>query len=178
MKRRQLILTMTLAAGFLISGCGNQSNEEHENHQEESQPKKEATHQGHENHLPNGDIQELTASMDVLPGFLDKQPKEIAAIYATAPKYKELLESMPCYCGCGDSAGHKDNYDCFVAENKADGQIVWDDHGTKCGTCLEIAAISMSESANGKSDLEIRKMIDEKYKEGYAEPTPTPLPAS
>lgn len=177
MKRRQLVLTTTLAFGFLITGCGNESND-HKNHQEQSQPKKEASHQGHENHLPNGDIQELTASMDVLPGFLDKQPKEIAAVYATAPKYRELLESMPCYCGCGDSAGHKDNYDCFVAENKEDGKIVWDDHGTKCGTCLEIAAISMSESANGKSDLEIRKMIDEKYKEGYAKPTPTPMPAS
>lgn len=178
MKRRQLVLTMTLAAGFLISGCGNQGNEDHKNHQEKSQSKNEGSHQGHENHLPNGDIQELTASMDVLPGFLDKQPKEIAAIYAAAYKYKELLESMPCYCGCGGSAGHKDNYDCFVAENKEGGEIVWDDHGTKCGTCLEIAAVSMSESANGKSDLEIRKMIDEKYKEGYAEPTPTPMPAS
>lgn len=181
MKRRQLVLTMTLAAGFLISGCGNEGNkEDHKNHQEESQINKDsgASHQGHENHLPNGDIQELTASIDVMPGFLDKQPEEIAAIYAAAPKFKDLLESMPCYCGCGDSAGHKNNYDCFVAENKEDGKIVWDDHGTKCGTCLEIAAVSMSESADGKNPLEIRKMIDEKYKEGYAKPTPTPMPAS
>ncbi|MFD2990232.1 PCYCGC motif-containing (lipo)protein [Fictibacillus nanhaiensis] len=178
MKKRQLILTMTLGVSFLISGCGSKSEDEHKNHQEGSSAKQEASHEGHENHLPNGDIQELTASMDVLPGFLDKQPEEIAAIYAEVPKYKELLETMPCFCGCGESAGHKDNYDCFVSENKEDGKIVWDDHGTKCGTCLEIAAISMSASADGKTPVEIRNMIDEKYKEGYAEPTPTPMPAS
>jgi hypothetical protein len=178
MKKRQLVMTMTLGVGLLISGCGNDK-EEHKDHKEQSQQSNnnEKGHQ-HEEHLPNGDIQELTASIDVMPAFLDKQPKEIAAIYAATPKFKELLESMPCYCGCGDSAGHKNNYDCFVADNKEDGKIVWDDHGTKCGVCLEIAAISMSESADGKSDQEIRKMIDEKYNEGYAEPTPTPLPAS
>lgn len=178
MKRRQLVVTMTLAASFLISGCGNEKEkgEEHKNHQEQSHQNHEGS--GHEKHLANGDIQQLTASIDIMPAFLDKQPKEISAIYAAAPKFKEVLESMPCYCGCGDSAGHKNNYDCFVADNKEDGKIVWDDHGTKCGTCLEIAAISMSESAEGKSTIEIRKMIDEKYREGYAEPTPTPMPAS
>jgi Protein of unknown function with PCYCGC motif len=177
-KKRQLIFTMTLGVSFLISGCGNKSEDEHKNHQEESSAKQETSHEGHENHLPNGDIQELTASMEELPGFLDKQPDEIAAIYAEVPKYKDLLESMPCFCGCGESAGHKDNYDCFVSENKEDGKMVWDDHGTKCGTCLEIAAISMSASADGKTPVEIRNMIDEKYKEGFAEPTPTPMPAS
>jgi Protein of unknown function with PCYCGC motif len=177
-KRRQLVMTMTLAAGFLISGCGNEKDkeEEHKNHQEQSQSQHEEN--GHEKHLANGDVQQLTASIDTMPAFLDKQPKEIATIYAAAPKFKEVLEAMPCYCGCGDSAGHKNNYDCFVADNKEDGSIVWDDHGTKCGTCLEIAAISMSESAGGKSTLDIRKMIDEKYSEGYAKPTPTPMPAS
>ena len=28
----------------------------------------------------------------------------------------------------------------------------------------------------GKSTLEIRKYIDNKYKEGYGKPTPTPMP--
>jgi Protein of unknown function with PCYCGC motif len=179
MKKRKRVLTMALA-GFLISGCGNQKDEGHKNHQSESeQPKEsETSHSENQHHLPNGDVQELTASIEVMPAFLEKQPEQIAAIYRAAPKHKELLESMPCYCGCGDSAGHKNNYDCFVAENKEDGKIVWDDHGTKCGTCLEIAAVSMSESSEGKSMLEIRKMIDEKYKEGYANPTPTPMPAS
>nr|WP_285876726.1 PCYCGC motif-containing (lipo)protein [Fictibacillus phosphorivorans] len=168
-------MTMVLVSSVLMSGCGKEKEEEHQNHQEHSkQVHKESAH---EEHLPNGDIQQVTASADVMPDFLGNQPENISTIYAAVPKFKELLESMPCYCGCGDSAGHKNNYDCFVADNKEDGKVLWDDHGTKCGTCLEIAAISMSESIEGKSDSEIRKMIDEKYKEGYAEPTQTPLPA-
>lgn len=178
MRKKQLVMTITIAAGFLISGCGNEKEDEHKNHQAHTQQTEKDQASDHETHLPNGDIQELTASVDVMPGFLDKQSKEIATIYAATPHFKEVLESMPCYCGCGESAGHKNNYDCFVAENKEDGKIVWDDHGTKCGTCLEIAAISMKEAANGKSTLDIRKMIDEKYNEGYAKPTPTPMPAS
>ncbi|MBY6037970.1 PCYCGC domain-containing protein [Fictibacillus nanhaiensis] len=178
MKRRQLVVTMTLAAGFLIAGCGNEKKEVQNDHHEHEKQHNESDSAVHQNHLPNGDIQELTASIDTMPRFLKDHSKEIGAIYAAAPQFKEVLESMPCYCGCGESAGHRNNYDCFVAENKEDGEIVWDDHGTKCGTCLEIAAVSMKEAAAGKSTLEIRKMIDEKYKEGYAKPTPTPMPAS
>jgi hypothetical protein len=175
-KKKKIILTMTLTAGFLISGCGNQKENEHQKHEEQTQQSQEKS--SHTQHTANGDIQELTSSMDHLPAFLNKQPKEIASVYAAVPHYKNVLESMPCYCGCGESAGHKNNYDCFIADNKEDGKIVWDDHGTKCGTCLEIAAYSMQQAEEGKSTLEIRKTIDEKYKEGYAKPTPTPMPAS
>ncbi len=59
-------------------------------------------------------------------------------------------------------------------ENKRDGKVVWDDHGTKCGVCLEIAAQSVSDLESGKSIKQIRQSIDEKYKSGYAKPTPTP----
>jgi hypothetical protein len=171
-------MTMTLTASLLIAGCGNQKEIDHQNHEEHKQQSKSNNLNDHTKHMANGDVQELTASMDVMPAFLQKQPKEISAIYAAAPRYKKVLESMPCFCGCGESAGHKNNYDCFVADNQMDGKILWDDHGTKCGTCLEIAAYSMQLTEEGKSTLEIRKMIDEKYKDGYAKPTPTPMPAS
>ncbi|WP_426470434.1 PCYCGC motif-containing (lipo)protein, partial [Salmonella enterica] len=59
-------------------------------------------------------------------------------------------------------------------KNLKDGAIVWDDHATKCGVCLEIAATSIQDYKAGKSIKEIRKKIDEAYKNGYAEPTPTP----
>lgn len=42
--------------------------------------------------------------------FLDPNVK---AAYAVARSAPELLEKMPCYCGCF-STGHSNNYDCFV----------------------------------------------------------------
>ncbi|NGY86748.1 hypothetical protein F6Y05_19420 [Bacillus megaterium] len=88
--------------------------------------------------------------------------------------HQTLLENIPCYCGCGEEANHQNNYDCFIFENKENGAVTWDDHGTKCGVCLEIAAQAVVDYSKGKSIEDIRQEIDHKYKEGYAKPTPTP----
>jgi len=162
MKRSLTIAACLFSVNLLLSACTAD---------EKAQKKDE--HSAH--HMTSsGDIRETTKSLEHLPSFLSKYEEEMAVLYQQAAKHQELLENIPCYCGCGDSAGHMNNYDCFVYENKKDGSVTWDDHATKCGVCLEIAAEAINEYNNGKSIKEIRKMIDEKYKEGYAEPTPTP----
>lgn len=125
-------------------------------------------------HAQLGDLRQETASTSVLPAFLDDKQEDMKVIYAAVAQNQDLLEHIPCYCGCGDSVGHKDNYDCFIHENNEDGSLVWDDHATRCQACLEIAAESIVMYSEGKSMKEIREYIDDKYKEGYAEPTPTP----
>ncbi|WP_416435473.1 PCYCGC motif-containing (lipo)protein [Priestia megaterium] len=138
--------------------------------------KKNATKKERQQHSENisRDIKEETASNEVLPEFLKDKSEEMQTIYANAAQNKELLENIPCYCGCGESAGHRNNYDGFIHENIRDGKAIWDDHGTKCGVCLEIAAQSVSDLESGKLIKQIRQSIDEKYKSGYAKPTPTP----
>ncbi|WP_449536635.1 PCYCGC motif-containing (lipo)protein [Ferdinandcohnia sp. Marseille-Q9671] len=157
MKKLNFLLILVLVVGMV--GC-SQNEDGHETHSEKQQM---------------GDIREETASIEGLPSFLDDKPEEMVTIYKAAAMHKDLLESIPCYCGCADSVGHRDNYDCFVYENDGDA-IVWDDHGTKCGVCLDIAATSVLEYQNGKSPSEIRASIDEAYKEGFPAPTPTPKP--
>lgn len=127
--------------------------------------------------MPNGDLRESTVSVDRLPGFLDKQRTEVQQIYRLAAHHAELLQWIPCYCGCGDSAGHRSNRDCFVNDIREDGSILWDDHGTRCAVCLEIAVHSAQMNAKGLSPAEIRAAIDQTYSDSrYAPPTPTPLP--
>jgi len=128
-------------------------------------------------HAHNGDLRESTASAGELPDFLEGQREEIRLVYRAAAEAAGLLEGMPCYCGCGESAGHASNRDCFIHEIREDGSILWDDHGTRCGVCLDIAAESIDLKLQGKSDREIRQHIDDKYKEGYTKPTATPMPA-
>jgi Protein of unknown function with PCYCGC motif len=154
---------------FFVTACSKEEpkkkEDEHSNHtSESSQPSDHGV----------SDVREETKSVDTLPTFLNDKPEEMQMIYQAAAMNKELLEQMPCYCGCGEEAGHKNNYDCFVNENKADGSLVWDDHGTKCGVCLEIAAKSVLDLNDGKSIKEIREKIDSTYEKGYAKPTPTP----
>ncbi len=126
------------------------------------------------NEASTGDIRETTTSVDDLPTFLDAKSDDMKTLYTAVAKSQDLLESMPCYCGCGEF-GHTSNYDCFINQNNDDGSLVWDDHATKCQACLDIAAESIVEFGKGKSIKDIRHMIDEKYQEGdYPEPTPTP----
>jgi hypothetical protein len=129
-------------------------------------------HSSHE--MIMGDIREATVSAETKPAFLEHHHETIQDIYEQVPNYRDLLEQMPCYCGCGESVGHRNTYDCFIHEHKRDGSVVWDDHGAKCGVCLEIAHYSMELYDKGASIKEIRHFIDERYKEGYAKPTDTP----
>lgn len=151
---------------LLLGACGD----EQAVSQEES-----SAHKGHV-HI-EGDIQETTANVETLPSFLNGQQDIIVNTYAVAGKYADVLESMPCYCGCGETVGHRSNANCFIKERHADGSITWDDHGTRCIVCLEIALQAAKLSQEGKSLTEIRHIIDEAYKEGYMPPTNTPMPA-
>ncbi|MBA2870322.1 hypothetical protein HNQ85_000580 [Anoxybacillus calidus] len=160
-------IKLTVAVGLIsinlfLSACASNKDSENKHHHSTES----VTH--------SGDVRETTKSIDHLPSFLNKYEEEMAVLYQQVAKHKELLENIPCYCGCDESSGHMNNYDCFVYENKKDGSVTWDDHATKCGVCLEIAAEAIYEYNNGKSVKDIRQMIDKKYKDGYAEPTPTP----
>jgi len=159
MKHKSLMTFV--AAMVLLTGCGEQAD----------------NHAGHTHVRVNGDLQETTASIHKLPTFLDGLHDNIGQVYALAGEHAVLLDSMPCYCGCGSSAGHRSNKNCFIQSIAEDGTVVWDDHGTRCAVCMEIVVLSAKLKAEGKSDLEIRQFIDETYKEGYAPPTPTPMPS-
>jgi len=123
--------------------------------------------------MPNGDLREETGSAAILPSFLDGQQKIVRQVYQLAAQNAELLEWIPCYCGCGESAGHRNNLNCFIHEIRDDETVVWDDHGTRCQVCLEIAVLSVQMERQGMPVQDIRQAIDDKYGEGYAAPTPT-----
>ncbi|MDN4494225.1 PCYCGC motif-containing (lipo)protein [Ureibacillus aquaedulcis] len=170
---------------LILSACGNSakdehSEDEHANHESSAdvQIDNAGTEDAHSTHNhTSGDIQELTASADELPKFLDDQNEDIRLVYQVAGKATDILQWIPCYCGCGESVGHRSNLNCFIAETREDGSILWDDHGTRCLVCLEIAVESVQMAQEGKSLKEIRNAIDAKYQEGYAAPTPTEMPA-
>ena len=133
--------------------------------------------EAHQSRAANGDLREETASVDVLPSFLDGQSEGVRLVYQAAALSGDLLSWIPCYCGCGESAGHESSLHCFVHAYGEDGTVIWDDHGTRCGVCLQIATEAIRLKQEGKSVKEIRAYIDEKYRDGYANPTPTPRPS-
>jgi hypothetical protein len=49
------------------------------------------------------------------PAVFAQAPPEIVEAYVFAARHPEVLQHMPCYCGCErESPPHRSNYDCFV----------------------------------------------------------------
>ena len=104
------------------------------------------------------------------PSFVYTSDQSLQAYEAAmkiAIKSPEVLPVIPCYCGCGEVAGHKNLKDCFF---KGDGSF--DDHGAFCDVCQgEVLDVAKWEE-EGYSLKQIRGLIDEKY--GHGKPTDTP----
>jgi hypothetical protein len=159
-QRNLFWLLCGLALLLLLAACGKEKETSH-------------IHQA-----ANGDTREETASLTDLPAFLDSRPNKVKLAYEAAAALHDTLQWIPCYCGCGESAGHKSNLNCFIHEVRKDGSVEWDDHGTRCDVCLSIALQTAQLKSQGKSNAQIRKFIDATYKTGYANPTDTPVPVS
>ncbi|SFL56509.1 Protein of unknown function with PCYCGC motif-containing protein [Paenibacillus sp. 1_12] len=161
MKLTTIRISLSLLAMLTLAACSSKGVTEQAGHP--------AAH--------HGDLQETTSSINTLPTFLKNQPEQTQKIYQIASLSIDKLQWIPCYCGCGDEVGHKNNMNCFIKELKNNGSVVWDDHGTRCGVCMEIALTTAQLSKDGKSIKDIRNYIDTRYNKGYAKPTPTPMPA-
>ena len=55
-----------------------------------------------------------------LPDYLQDTRPEMQEAYRFALANREILEKIPCYCGC-NTLGHKNNYDCYVNMQEASG---------------------------------------------------------
>lgn len=98
-------------------------------------------------------------------GYPAPRPMEVVnKVYEFAARHPDVLQYMPCFCGCDRSAGHKANVDCFVKRRAADGRIMeWDSHGYGCAVCIDVARDSMQMFNSGASLTSIRTAIDAKY---------------
>jgi hypothetical protein len=68
-----------------------------------------------------------TLSPGQLPTFATGNAKAEEA-YRYAAANPEVLQYIPCYCGCGN-IGHRHNADCYVQERHGDDQITFTSHG-------------------------------------------------
>ena len=85
-----------------------------------------------------------------LPDFAVTNAMTLKA-YTYATEHPEVLEQIPCYCGCGEhgsvaSGGkpHKSVRDCFISDTGN-----YDNHASFCDTCVGIAMKAQSYFPNG-----------------------------
>lgn len=131
-------LTLTLfALAFLAAGCSNGS----------------ATETSHRYQI---------ASLEQMPPDVRQAPLSVQQAYQFAFANPEVLQSVPCYCGCG-AMGHTSNYACYVSNVSPEGQITYDPHALGCSICVDITQDTMRLLDQGKSVAEIKAYVDQTY---------------
>ncbi len=93
---------------------------------------------------------------DGLPPGAQKNEK-IKEAYLFAQEHPELLEKMPCHCGCMNMA-HKSNKDCYFDQ---EGNLI--EHASHCSGCTGITLDVKEMYGQGKSIAEMKTFVDEKY---------------
>jgi hypothetical protein len=94
---------------------------------------------------------QLSKSDDVLSPTIFDDAKTRAA-YQVAKDIPEVLEQLPCFCGCMSHFGHKNNLFCFK-----------DQHGSGCDLCQDIALDARKMHDQGMSIAQIQEQIKAKY---------------
>jgi len=81
--------------------------------------------------------------------FTDEKAR---AAYQVAKDIPEVLEQLPCFCGCMMNMGHKNNLFCFK-----------DQHGSACDICQDIALDARKMHDQGLAIAQIQENIRTKY---------------
>ncbi len=102
------------------------------------------------------------ADLQDMPPEVQQAPPVVQESYRFAVANPEVLQQVPCYCGCG-GMGHTSNYSCYVAGENADGSLQFDGHALGCSLCVDITQDTMRMLDEGKSIAEIRAIIDQTY---------------
>jgi hypothetical protein len=110
------------------------------------------------------------ATLDDMPAEVQQAPVAVQQAYQFAVANPEILEQIPCYCGCG-AMGHTSNYACYVAGVNEDGVIEYDNHALGCSICVDISQDVMRLLDQGKDVPEIFAYVDSNYAR-FGPPTP------
>ena len=101
-----------------------------------------------------------TAAWAARPDYVRADARTEAA-YAYALEAPEILQWMPCYCGCG-GIGHGSNLDCYFEPN-AGGTIVFEEHASYCAICVDITLRTKQLANSGATLASIRTAIDTEF---------------
>ncbi len=102
------------------------------------------------------------ASINGMPAEVKAAPLSVQEAYRFAIANPQVLQEVPCYCGCG-SMGHTSNYACYVQDVDDQGEVVFDTHALGCSICVDITLDTMRHLKDGKTTAEIKMLIDQTY---------------
>ena len=110
-----------------------------------------------------------------LPEYVLAAGDRAALAYQFALDRPDVMLWMPCYCGCGGHSGHRNARDCFVKATSSSGNVQFEEHGSACDVCVDIALLARQMTVAGRPLTEIRAAVDQEFSD-IGPGTDTPLP--
>ena len=104
-----------------------------------------------------------------LPAAVRGAPLVVREAYQFAVANPDVLQEIPCYCGCV-AMGHTSNYSCYVDSAAPGDNVVFDGHALGCSICVDITQDTMRLLQQGKSVADIHAYVDQRYSQ-YGQPT-------
>lgn len=119
--------------------------------------------------------EEVDATWDARPGYVKALPADWQAAYSFALARPDVLQWLPCYCGCA-GIPHRSNLDCFFQRREVKGAFNYEEHASFCDICIKIANQASAMLRDGSTMVQIRAAVDSTFSGGAAPGTDTPLP--
>jgi hypothetical protein len=119
--------------------------------------------------------EEVTAAWAARPDYVKALPAAGQAAYAFALARPDVLQWLPCYCGCA-GIPHKSNLDCYFVRREVKSTFVYEEHASFCDICVQTANMASEMLAKGSTMTQIRSAVDSTFGGGAAPGTDTPLP--
>ncbi|HSM56191.1 MAG TPA: PCYCGC motif-containing (lipo)protein [Candidatus Sulfomarinibacteraceae bacterium] len=137
MKRLITTLLILLLLAPLAAGCSNQS-------------------------ADNGQHGYTMAPLTQMPPEVQQAPSSVRQAYQFAAHNQDVLDALPCYCGCG-AMGHISNYSCYVSGKDENGGLTYDTHALGCQICVDITQDAMRMLGEGQSLDDIYAYVEATY---------------
>jgi hypothetical protein len=119
--------------------------------------------------------QEVEATWNARPGYVNALPADWQAAYSFALARPDVLQWLPCYCGC-TGIPHRSNLDCFFQRREVKGTYSYEEHASYCDICIKTANMASDMLLQGKTMVQIRAAVDSTFSGGAAPGTDTPMP--
>jgi hypothetical protein len=123
--------------------------------------------------MPTAD--EVAAAWAARPGYVKDLPAEGQAAYAYALARPDVLQWLPCYCGC-TGIPHRSNLDCYFVRREVKGTFAYEEHASFCDICIRTANMASEMLAKGSTMTQVRAAVDSTFGGGAVPGTDTPVP--
>ncbi|HEU0243937.1 MAG TPA: PCYCGC motif-containing (lipo)protein, partial [Candidatus Limnocylindrales bacterium] len=117
----------------------------------------------------------VSAAWAARPDFVKALPSDWQGAYSFALARPDVLQWIPCYCGC-TGIEHRSNLDCFFVRREVKGTFQYEEHASYCDICVKTANLAQQMLREGASMVQIRAAVDAQFGGGAAPGTDTPMP--